>query len=336
MVSALGYGTWGIGGTSWIGADDDTSVGTLMAARDAGINFFDTALVYGKGHSERLLASVFGKSKDILIATKVPPKNRQWPALRGIPLQEVYPRDHVFACLNKSLQNLQRDNIDLFQYHVWSDEWVDDPVWAETLRELKCSGMVRYVGISINDHQPKNALAALNTGLIDTVQVIYNIFDQSPEDELFEYCTKHDIGVIARVPFDEGSLAGNVCVDSAFPVGDFRNQYFSEPRRKRLSVRLQRLLKDMAITWDQLPDLAFRFCLSHPAVNTVIAGMRTRAHMESNLASADRGPLDLETVRKLRQHAWRRNFYTPDENVIGRFMIRFRHVCNRRSIGTSQ
>ena len=233
-VSEIGYGTWGIGGTSWIGADDVTSVRALVAARDTGINFFDTALVYGKGHSERLLARVFGNSREVIIATKVPPKNRKWPALAGTPLPEVFPKAHVLECLRQSLANLQRESVDLLQYHVWSDQWASHPEWIETIEEIRRSGLARFVGISINDHEPENVLQALETGLVDTIQVIYNIFDQSPEDKLIPYCERHDIGIIARVPFDEGSLAGKIRPETRFADGDFRNSYFSGNRKKQV------------------------------------------------------------------------------------------------------
>src|SRR5271157_286677 len=226
-VSEIGFGAWGIGGTSWIGADDETSVQALKAARDAGVNFFDTALAYGQGHSEKLIARVFGVSQEVVVATKVPPKNRLWPALPGIPVREVYPPTHVMDCLRTSAANLERESIDLYQFHVWSDEWATDPEWLETMEQIRRSGLVRFIGISINDHQPDNVLKALETGLVDSVQVIYNIFDQSPEDKLLPFCQTHDIGVIGRVPFDEGSLTGAIHRDTTFPDRDFRTYYFA-------------------------------------------------------------------------------------------------------------
>ncbi|HEY6272830.1 MAG TPA: aldo/keto reductase [Terriglobales bacterium] len=308
-TSEIGFGTWGIGNTSWIGAEDQTSVRALMAARDAGINFFDTALVYGRGHSERLLAKVFGRSEEILIASKVPPKNELWPAPSRIPLRDVFPKWHVLECLRKSLANLQRKSIDLYQFHVWSDEWADDPQWLETVEEIRRSGQVRFIGISINDHQPTNILKALATGLIDSVQVIYNVFDQSAEDELFPYCQTHDIGVIARVPFDEGGLTGAIHPGVNFPAGDFRNRYFAGKRKKQVWERVQRLTSDADIQLPELPDLALRFCLSHGAVATVIPGMRTPSHVHSNVASSDGEPLPDQLLSSLHEHRWNRNFY---------------------------
>jgi len=327
-VSEIGLGAWGIGGSSWIGAQDGTSLRTLVAARDAGINFFDTALAYGEGHSERLLARALGNSHEIIIATKIPPLNRKWPAPPGTPLSETFPKNHVLQCLIRSLKNLGRDCVDLLQYHVWSDEWAHDAAWLETVAEIRECGLVRYIGISTNDHEPENALHALETGLIDCVQVIYNVFDQSPGDKLFPYCQNHDIGVVARVPFDEGSLAGKVCPQTIFPDGDFRNYYFSGNRKKQVWERVQSLMTDTGASLESLPDLALRFCLSHPAVTTVIPGMRTPEHARSNAAASDHGVLSEEVLGRLVKHRWTRNFYSPLPTVtsrlkdaIGRFKV---------------
>jgi len=304
-VSELGFGAWGIGKSEWMGADDAESLRTLATARDLGINFFDTALAYGSGHSERLIASAFGKSDQLIIASKVPPKNMIWPAHPDSTLAEVFPSDYVLDCLNTSLKNLQRETVDIYQFHVWNDAWADQPSWQETVRQMRASGKVRAVGISINDHQPANSLKALATGLIDTVQVIYNIFDQSPEDELFPACVKHSIGVIARVPFDEGSLTGNIRPDTEFAPGDFRNEYFGGDRKKEVWKRVQRIDADTS----DLPELALRFCLSHPAVSSVIPGMRTPGHVKSNAEVSQKGPLPSAIIARLRESRWVRNYY---------------------------
>jgi len=308
-VSEIGYGAWGIGQSEWMGADDEVSLKSLKAARDAGVNFFDTALAYGMGHSEQLLARAFGKSNDVIMASKVPPKNFVWPAQPGVPLREVFPKDYVLSSLDQTLKNLGRETVDLYQFHVWNDEWSDNEEWLSTIREIRGSGKARFLGISINDHQPANSLKVLGTGLIDTVQVIYNIFDQSPEDELLPYCQKYRIGVLARVPFDEGSLTGKIRPDTSFPEGDFRHQYFGGDRKQQVWERVQRLTRDAAIPLEQLPQFALRFCLSQPAVSTVIPGMRTPAHVASNAAASDAGPLPPAVLAKIRPHRWVRNFY---------------------------
>jgi aryl-alcohol dehydrogenase-like predicted oxidoreductase len=308
-VSEIGYGAWGIGQSEWVGAEDEVSLQALRAARDAGVNFFDTALAYGMGHSEQLIARAFGKSTEVIIASKVPPKNFIWPAQPGVPLRDVFPKQYVLTSLDQTLKNLGREAVDLYQFHVWNDDWADNEEWLSTVREIRASGKVRFLGISINDHQPANSLKALATGLIDAVQVIYNIFDQSPDDELLPCCQKHRIGVLARVPFDEGSLTGKIRPDTTFPEGDFRHQYFGGKRKQEVWERVQRLTKDAAIPLDQLPQLALRFCLSHPAVSTVIPGMRNAAHVASNAAASDAGPLTAALLAKIHPYRWVRNFY---------------------------
>ena len=225
-VSEIGYGAWGIGKSMWIGADDAESLRSLKAAREAGVNFYDTALVYGDGHSEQLIAQAFGPATDVIVASKVPPKNFVWDVKPGSPLRATFPKEHVFACLERSLQSLGRKSIDIYQFHTWSDDWAVDPEWLDTVRQLKSSGKVRFVGISVQNHQPSNVIRALETGLIDSVQVIYNIFDQSPEDELLPYCAAHHIGVIVRVPFDEGGLTGKITPATRVPRGRFSRHVF--------------------------------------------------------------------------------------------------------------
>jgi aryl-alcohol dehydrogenase-like predicted oxidoreductase len=309
-VSEIGYGAWGISGAQWIGAQDEESVRALKAAHKAGVNFFDTALAYGDGHSEQLISRAFGKSSDVIIASKVPPKNYIWPAEKGSKLHDVFPRDYVLASLDQSLRNLGREQVDVYQFHVWDDDWANMDEWLETARVMRDSGKSRFVGISINDHQPANALKALETGLVDVVQVIYNIFDQSPEDELFPYCRKNNIGVIARVPFDEGSLTGKIRPETKFAADDFRNEYFQGDRKKEVWDRVQQISRDAAISVDQMPELALQFCLSDPAVSTVIPGMRNPKHVTANTAVSDRGVLPSETIARLRKHRWVRNYYS--------------------------
>ena len=340
-VSEVGFSVWGMGNTSWLGADKRSAVQALIAAYDAGINFFDSAWVHGRGESERLLAQVFGKSTNVVIASKVPPRNCIWPAASSVPLREVFPRAHVLEYLRKTVHNLRRDAVDLYQFHVWNDQWIEDPEWPELIEQLRRSGRARFIGISTNDHQPENALVALATGMIDTVQVIYNIFDQTPEDRLFPYCMAHGIGVIARVPFDEGGLTGDVRPDTVFPAQDFRSGYFEGARKVDVWERVQGIATDVGISVAQLPKLALRFCLSHPAVSTVIPGMGEAVYARSSAAAAEEDALPLDTIQKLRSHRWERNYYplsgdrdpsSPPGSTSGADVPSRSHLCKGKLI----
>jgi len=309
-VSEIGYGAWGIGGTQWLGGTDDESLAALRRAIELGLNFIDTALAYGAGHSEQLVGRVVREAgRRIFVATKVPPKNQLWPARPGIGIEQVFPYDYILRSAERSLKNLGMDSIDLIQLHVWNPEWIARDEWRRGLEELKRSGKARAVGISINDHQPDSALKIIETGLIDTVQVIYNIFDQSPERALFPLTMARDVGVIARVPFDEGSLTGRIDEHTRFQPGDFRAEYFKGDRKRQVREHVESLLRDLGIDKAKLPEIALRFCLSHPAVSTVIPGMRSVRNAEANCAVSDGGPLPPETLSILRRHAWDRNFY---------------------------
>ncbi|HXG33725.1 MAG TPA: aldo/keto reductase [Bryobacteraceae bacterium] len=309
-VSEIGYGAWGIGGKQWLGGSDEESLRALRRAVELGLNFIDTALAYGDGHSERLVGQVLRETGTrIYVATKVPPKNRLWPARPGIGIEEVFPYDYIIRSTEESLRNLGVETLDLQQLHVWNPEWIESDVWRRAFEDLKRSGKVRFVGVSINDHQPDSALELIRTGLIDTVQVIYNIFDQTPERNLFPLCREQDIGVIARVPFDEGSLTGTITETTQFDPDDFRAYYFRGDRKRQVAERVAALRRDLAAVEGTLPEIALRFCLSHPAVSTVIPGMRKVRNVEANCAVSDKGPLDEQVLQILRRHAWNRNFY---------------------------
>jgi len=309
-ISEIGYGAWGIGGTQWLGGSDDESLAALRRAIELGLNFIDTALAYGAGHSEQLVGQVVRDAgRRIYVATKVPPKNQLWPARPGIGIEQVFPDDYIVRSAERSLKNLGMETIDLLQLHVWNPEWIAREEWRRALEELKRSGKARAVGISINDHQPDSALEIVETGLIDTVQVIYNIFDQSPERNLFPLAMARDIGVIARVPLDEGSLTGKIDENTRFAPGDFREGYFKGDRKKQVREHVESLLGDLGVDAAQLPEVALRFCLSHPAVSTVIPGMRSLRNAEANCTVPDKGPLPQETLAVLQRNAWERNFY---------------------------
>lgn len=304
-VGEIGYGMWGMGG--WTESDDDTSRQALQLAVDLGCNFFDTAWGYGEGHSERLLGELVRANPErrLYTATKIPPKNFKWPSRRGYTLDETFPPDHIREYTEKSLANLGLPGVDLIQFHVWEDDWAGDERWRRAIDDLKREGLVGAVGISINRWEPWNAIRTLRTGAIDAVQVIYNIFDQAPEDELFPVCRELNIGVIARVPFDEGTLTGTLTRDSRWPEGDWRNTYFV-PENLIPSVERAEALKPLVPAGMTMPELALRFILSNPDVDTVIPGMRKPGHVRSNIAASDAGPLPGDLLARLREHRWDR------------------------------
>jgi len=312
-VSEIGYGAWGIGGAMWQGGGDDDAVAALGAALDAGCTFIDTALAYGNGHSERLVAKALaGRKEPVAVASKIPPKNQVWPAKPGTPLAAAFPADWVKKCAERSAANLGRP-VDLLQLHVWRDEWLKAPEWRQvekTLQLLIASGELRHVGISINDHDPGTALEAVRqVDLFSVVQVIYNVFDQSPEAELLPACRERKIGVIARVPFDEGGLTGKIVPGVTFPPDDWRHRYFQGDRPAQVAARVAKLQPVLLREAKTLPEGALRFCLSHPDVSTVIPGMRTTEHAKANCAVSDGRVLSAGLLQELKAHAWERNFY---------------------------
>jgi len=310
-VSEIGYGAWGIGGAMWGGADDDESIEALNRAIDLGLNFIDTALAYGDGRSERVVGQVVRERPEtIYVATKVPPMNGIWPAPAGVPVEEVYPGDYIRECAERSLANLGLERIDVLQLHVWSDEWTNQGDWRDSVDELRSSGMIAHFGVSINDHQPANAISLIESGAADTVQVIYNVFDQSPEDELFPACREHGVGVIARVPLDEGGLTGTIGPDTEFSEGDFRSSYFRGDRKREVHERVRAIAADLGIAEDELADVALRFVLSESTVSAVIPGMRSVRNVERNVATSDGRGLPGDWRDRLRAHRWVRDFYS--------------------------
>lgn len=309
-VSEIGYGAWGIGASAWVGASEDESVRALHRAVDLGVNLIDTARGYGE--SERIVGQVIREraGDEILVATKVPPKNGTWPAPDGVDPADAFPGGHIRQSLETSLRTSGLDHFDVLQFHVWSDEWVGRGDWLETVADLKEQGRIRLFGVSINDHQPDNALALVRSGVVDTVQVIYNVFDQAPAESLFPACQEYGVGVIVRVALDEGGLTGAVTAGSTFPEGDFRNRYFQGDRPAQVEQRVRAITADLGIEPSAIAETALRFVLSAPAVSTVIPGMRTVRNVERNTALSDGSPLDADQLAILAKHRWQRNFYS--------------------------
>ncbi len=312
QASEIGFGSWSIGGM-WGACDDAKATESLNLALDLGINFFDTAYVYGDGHSEALIGNVVRKRKvrdKVFIATKVPPKDHEWPASHRSKAEDIFPASWIRSLTEKSLKNLQTETVDLQQLHVWSHTWQGHGDWLEELQKLKKEGKIRWVGISINDHEPDTALKIVRSGVIDSVQVIHNIFDQSPEAKLFPLCQEKKVAVIVRVPFDEGGLTGKLTPNTVFPKGDWRKYYFKGDRLRETCERANRLKSLLTDDMPALPELALKYVLSFPAVSTVIPGMRKPEHVRANAAASEGKPLPDEILEGLKKHAWLRNYYS--------------------------
>lgn len=305
QTSEIGYGMWGMGG--WTESDDVTSRASLRRAVALGCNFFDTAWAYGEGKSERLLGELVRELNDrrLYVATKIPPRNRRWPSRREFKLDDCYPPDYIEEYVGKSLENLGLPAIDLIQFHTWEDSWMEDDRWVQVIERLKGEGVIRGVGISINRWEPWNGVEAVRSGAVDAVQVIYNIFDQNPEDMLFPACAARDVAVIARVPFDEGTLTGKLTRETRWPEGDWRNTYFVKENLEA-SVAHAEALRPLVPPNHTMADLALRFILDNRDVSTVIPGMRKIEHVESNIAVSRLPPLPEQLRASLRKHRWDR------------------------------
>lgn len=304
-VSEMAYGLWGMSG--WTGSDDNQSLASLQLSVNQGCNFFDTAWAYGEGNSDSLLGETMAQNstKRLFAASKIPPANDRWPALSSYKYQDVFSPEHVFKFADLIRKKLRVDAIDVLQFHVWDDSWTDEPDFRSTVEKLKDGGWIRSFGLSLNRWEPWNGIKALHTGLVDAVQVIYNIFDQAPEDELFPACQELNVGVIARVPLDEGSLGGKMTLETTFPKADWRAGYFGPENLARTVKRVDKL-KEVVPKGMTLPEMAMRFILSHPAVSTTIPGMRKAEHVKQNIAASDAGPLDSSLLQELKKHRWDR------------------------------
>lgn len=304
-VSEIGYGMWGMAG--WTESDDEQSSKSLDLAVERGVNFFDTAWGYGEGHSEELLGQLVRRHphKKLYTASKIPPKNFQWPARPEYTLEESYPASHILEYTNKTLKNLGLEQLDLMQFHTWDDGWSDREEWQRAVEDLKSSGKIAAMGISVNRWEPENGIKVLKTGLLDSVQVIYNIFDQAPVDALFPLCEKMDIAVIARVPFDEGTLTGNITENTTFPEGDWRGTYFV-PENLVPSVKRANALRPLVPEGMTMAEMALRFITMNKTVGTIIPGMRKERNVLANTAISDGKGLDETLFEKLREHRWDR------------------------------
>lgn len=314
-VSEVGYGTWQFANDDdcWVGASRKESEKSLLTAIDNGLNFIDSARSYGDGLAEKWIGEIIkNRSRgDLVIASKMHPMNWQWPARKGIDIQETFPKKHILEQVESSLKDLQTDYLDLIYFHVWQDYWIKENEWKETIQNLTKQGKVKYWGISTNNYEPTNCIKACDTGLITVVQTIFNIFCQEPVQTLFPYINENNIGLVARVPLDEGGLGGNFDKDTIFEKGDFRSSYFTKERLIELEKRLIPLKKlvDESDEVESLPELALRFILSFSEVSSVIPGMRKTKHVLDNTTLSDKPRLLDNLLSELEKHSWERNFY---------------------------
>jgi aryl-alcohol dehydrogenase-like predicted oxidoreductase len=312
-VSALGFGGWGIGAAGWAVESDEESLKSIRLAMDHGVNFFDSALGYGGGHSEMLIGkAVKGKQDQYVVTSKIPPKNYTWPQVPGTPVQEAYPKDWIIECTEKSLKNYDLDYIDLQQCHVWLNEWTDSDEWKEAVELLKKQGKIRFFGASINFPYTveDDAVPSMEMGCLDSVQVVHNIFQQEPEQDVFVTALKNNVGIIARCPLDEGALSGKITPESKFAEGSFLEGYFKDDRKQIVYDKTQAMNWLMAEGFaDNLAEAAIRYCISFPAVSSIVVGMRSPKHTDANCAAIDKGPLPEEAVKRLKAHAWDHNYW---------------------------
>lgn len=310
QVGEVGYGMWGIAGGDggWSGSDEDQGMECLAYAASVGCNFYDTAWIYGRGHSERMVQHHASShpDHDLKIATKIAPFNRIWPSKRGDKFSEIYPTDYLRESMEQSRVNLDTDRIDLMHFHVWEDDWIEDHAFLSIIEEWRNQNLIAGIGISANRWEPWNSLRAVESGLIDVVQVIYNIFDQAPEDDLLPLCREKDVAVIARVPFDEGTLTGSLSYNSVWPEDDWRNSYFV-PDNLIASVDRAEALRPLIPEGETMAELALRFILANPDISVVIPGMRQMRNVQANTSASGKSPLSDDLLQQLKAHRWDRS-----------------------------
>ena len=308
-VSAIGFGAWAIGG-SWGPQDEQDSLAALHRAIDLGVNFIDTAAGYGDGKSERLIAQVLKeRSERVYVATKTPPLPGNWPPSPYDIAEERYPERYLRENVEERLRNLQTDRIDLLQLHTWTRAWNKNPRPFEVLRKLQAEGKIGLIGVSTPEQDQNSVIDLMRQGYVDAVQVIYNIFEQEPAAELLPVAAETGTGILVRVVFDEGVLAGKYTAQTTFAEGDFRNNYFAGDRLGRAAARVDKIKADVAPYGLTMPQVALQFALAHPAVSTVIPGIRNVYQAEANTAAADAAPLPADLLEKLHGHAWMRGFW---------------------------
>jgi aryl-alcohol dehydrogenase-like predicted oxidoreductase len=315
-VSEIGYGAWAIGG-SWGAQSDDESLASLHRAHDHGCTYIDTAAGYGNGRSERLIGQVLREraaakpdAPRVTVATKTPATGPgAWPPSPHCRHEDRYPESYLRSNVAERLQNLGTDKIDILQLHTWTRAWNRDPVPFKILRKMQSEGLIGLVGVSTPEHDQNSVIDLMRGGWVDSVQVIYNLFEQEPAAELLEVAKECGVGVIVRVAFDEGVLTGKFNAETKFAEGDFRAGYFAGDRLTRSVARAEKIRADLEGSGFTMAQAALKFVLAHPAVSTVIPGIRTVNQAELNCAVSELPDLSPELLVKLRRHNWRRAFW---------------------------
>lgn len=311
QVSEIGFGAWQIGG-DWGAASDADSIRTLHHAFERGINFVDTAQMYGKGHSEAVVGEAVRQWRDgrIYVATKVQPMRWPSPDDDAPKMRGRYPGAYLRTEVEASLKRLQVERIDLLQLHCWVADGVTALDWLETLNALRLEGKVERIGVSLRDYRPEEGVALARLGLVSAQQVIFNLFEQRPKDGLFS-ATSEPPAFIARVPLDSGSLSGawTAKTYASWEAGSVPHQLFRGERFGETLARVERLKQLCAPWFPTLAEAAMRFALSAPQVSTVIPGMRSPGEVDANIAYADGAAFPAELMAQLAAHAWPRNYY---------------------------
>jgi aryl-alcohol dehydrogenase-like predicted oxidoreductase len=308
-VSEIGFGAWAIG-SSWGAQKKENSVEALHTAIDQGLNFIDTALGYGNGKSEQIIAEVLKERReDVTVATKIPPAAGPWPPSPYCQVEDRYSEHYIRKTVDICRNNLDTDCIDILQLHTWTRAWNRNPKPLDVLRKLKHEGIIKLIGISTPEQDQNSVIHLMKEGYLDTIQVIYNIFEQEPAAELLPIAAETNVGVIIRVAFDEGILTGKYTKGHAFPEDDFRSKYFQGDRLSRAVERVDRIKAEISGTNYTMPQVALKFALDHPAVGTVITGIRNKKQAEMNIAVSDLPNLTGDLVNKLKKHNWMRSFW---------------------------
>lgn len=309
QVSEIGFGAWALGGGAWGAQSDDDSLAALHRALDLGVNLIDTAAGYGAGRSEQVIArALAGRAtrEQVYLVTKTPPVAGNWPPQPHERIEDRYPEAYLRANLEERLRFLRTDRIDVLLLHVWSRAWNREPSALEVLEKFKREGKIRAYGISTPDHDQDQLNTLLAAGRLDVVQLVYNLFEQQPAAEALPLAQASGTAVMGRLALDEGGLTGKLTRETRFPEGDFRNGYFGGDRLARTVERVDKVREDFAGTGYTVAQGALKFALSHPAMSTIIPGMRNAAQAEANVAVSDLPDMPAALLEKLRRHIWLR------------------------------